>query len=47
MKPSLVASDIKKLQKKSKQKNECVKGCPKWQLTQIWSLEILGFKGGK
>ena len=43
MKASLVAYDVRKLQKNSKNKNiEYIKGYPKWQSTQIWLLEFLG-----
>jgi hypothetical protein len=44
MKASLVAYDCIPLYKKSNlkiNKNEYVKGCPKWLVTQIWLFEIL------
>jgi hypothetical protein len=45
MNASFVAHDFKELYKKLELKvvkYEYVKGCPKWQATQIYSLEILG-----
>jgi hypothetical protein len=45
MKAFLVTYDFRELCKNLELKlvnNEYTKGCPKWHVTQIWSLEILG-----
>jgi hypothetical protein len=39
----IVGSSPKSVSYKKVQ-NEYANGCPKWQLTQIWLLEILGVK---
>jgi hypothetical protein len=47
MKASLVANDVRelyKILKVKKEKRAYVRGCPKWQLTQTWLLEILGVR---